>query len=45
MSSEEHQIKIKNIIFLMDNLEIQDVFKDKDGKEENSVINLMEKVL
>ena len=45
MSSEDHQIEIKNTIFLVNNLEIQNVFKDKDGEKGNSVINLMEEVL
>ena len=45
MSSEDHQIEIKNTISLVNDLKMQDVFKDKDGKEGSNITNLMEEVL
>jgi hypothetical protein len=45
MSSEEYQIEIENIIPLINDLEIQNVFKNENGEKGSSVTNLMEKVL
>ena len=36
---KKDQIKINNSIPLIENLEISNIFKDKDDKEGNSVIN------
>ena len=39
-----HKIEIDNTIPLVDDLEIQDVFKVKNGREEGSVMDLMGEV-
>ena len=44
ISNKDHKIEVKNTIPLVDDLEIQDVFKVENGGEEGSVIDLMEKV-
>jgi len=38
---EDHQIKLGNITPLINNLEMQDVFKDKNGKRGDSVTDLI----
>jgi hypothetical protein len=44
MSNEEHQIKIKNIIPLVNNLKIQNVFKNENGEKGSSVTNLIKEM-
>ena len=41
IKEEDHQIKSGNITPLIDNLEMQDVFKDKDEERGNGVIDLI----
>src|SRR6266702_8290546 len=44
ISDKGHQIEIGNTTPLVDDLEIQDVCKVKDGKERGSVTDLVEEV-
>ena len=45
ISNNRNQIKQDNTTPLINDLEIQDIFKDEDKREGDSVINLIEEVL
>ena len=45
INNNEYQIKLNNTIPLINNLEIQDIFKDENRREGDSVMDFIEEVL
>ena len=43
--SEDHQIELEDIIFWINDLEIKDVFEDKDKKEGTNIINFINRLV
>ena len=45
IKEEDHQIELGNTTPLINNLEMQDVFKNKDEEREDSVIDLINRLV